>query len=293
MELSQIAVFVRVVQSGSFSAAARRLAMPKSTVSRKIAELEGQVGARLLQRTTRKLGLTDAGRLFYEHALRITAEVEEASQAIGSMQAAPRGLLRVTTPLSFGMLGPIVGQYLRDHAEVQVEMVCTDRRVDLVEERFDVAIRAGPLADSSLVARPLGSMKRVVVAAPGYCKQHGTPRTPAELEKHAGIVFGAGVAPGVWTLESGGKRADVRIPPRFTVNDLDIMRGVALAGIGIAFMAAFACAADIRKGRLRHLVPDWCSATMPVHAVYPTARHLSPKVAAFIELLRAQLALDL
>jgi DNA-binding transcriptional LysR family regulator len=294
MELNQIQVFLRVVQTGSFSAAARQLSTPKSTISRRISELEQQVGARLLQRTTRKLGLTDAGRIFHEHAVRIVAEVEEASHAIGRTQAAPRGLLRVTAPLSFGMLGPIVAEYLRAYPDVEVEMVCTDRRVDLVEERFDVAVRAGRLADSSLVARPLGAMKRVVVAAPGYCKEHGTPRTPADLAKHAGIVFGAGATPvDVWSLESGGKHAEVRVKPRLAVNDFEIMRAAALGGVGIALIAEFVCAEDVRRGRLRHVIPAWCSAETPVHALYPTARHLSPKVAAFVELVRERLQLRL
>jgi DNA-binding transcriptional LysR family regulator len=293
MDLGQIASFVKVVQSGSFSAAARQLGMPKSTVSRRVSELEDQVGARLLQRTTRTLSLTDAGRLFYEHALRIVAEVEEASQAVGRMQASPRGLLRVTAPLSFGVLGPIVAAFLDEHPEVQVELVCTDRQVDLVEERFDVAIRAGRLADSSLVARSLGTIKRVLVATPSYCKEHGTPKAPAELERHACIVFGAGTAPNVWTLEAGGKVAEVRVVPRLMVNDFEIMRAAALAGVGIAWMAEFACAEDLRKGRLRHVLPEWCAAEAPLHAVYPTSRHLSPKVAAFIDLVRERLRLHL
>jgi DNA-binding transcriptional LysR family regulator len=291
LELAGIRVFLHVVQSGSFSAAARQLAMPKSTVSRKISELEAHVGARLLQRTTRKLGLTDVGRIFYEHAVRIAAEVDEAAQAVGQMQAAPRGLLRVTAPLSFGMLGPIVAEYLRKHAEVQVELLCTDRQVDLVDERFDVAIRAGKLADSSLTARAIGTIKRVLVAAPQYCKHSGTPRTPVELEQHACLVFGAGIAPNVWALESGGKCASVRVVPRLSINDPDVLRGVALAGSGIALMPEFVCAEDIKHKRLRHVLPDWCSASMPVHAVYPTARLLSPKAAAFIELMRKRFTL--
>jgi DNA-binding transcriptional LysR family regulator len=291
LELAGIRVFLHVVQSGSFSGAARQLAMPKSTVSRKISELEARVGARLLQRTTRKLGLTDVGRIFYEHAVRIAAEVDEAAQAVGQMQAAPRGLLRVTAPLSFGMLGPIVAEYLRKHAEVQVELLCTDRQVDLVEERFDVAIRAGKLADSSLTARVIGTIKRVLVAAPQYCKHRGTPRTPAELEQHACLVFGAGTAPNVWTLESGGKSASVHVVPRLSINDPEVLRGVALAGSGIALMPEFVCAEDIKQKLLRRVLPDWCSASMPVHAVYPTARLLSPKAAAFIELMRKRFTL--
>lgn len=291
MELSEITVFLRVVQSGSFSAAARQLAMPKSTVSRKIAELEEHVGSRLLQRTTRTLSLTDAGRIFYEHAMRIAAEVQSAKDAVGRMQAAPRGLLRVTAPLSFGMLGSIVAEYLRKHPAVQIELLCSDRRVDIVDERFDVAIRAGHLADSSLTARSLGSIKRVLVAAPSYCKEHGTPRAPTDLAQHACIVFGAGVAPNVWTLESAGKRADVHVLPRFTTNDLDVLRGAALTGVGFALIPEFVCAEDMRAKRLRRVLPDWGSAPTPVHAVYPTARLLSPTAAAFIELVRKRLTL--
>jgi len=291
MDLSAITVFLRVIQGGSFSAAARQLAMPKSTVSRKIAELEAQVGARLLQRTTRKLGLTDVGRIFYEHAVRIVAEVDEAAQAVGRMQAAPRGLLRVTAPLAFGMLGPIVAEYLRKHEEVQLELHCTDRTVDIVDERFDIAIRAGRLADSSLTARTLGSIKRVLIAAPGYCRAHGTPRAPADLAEHVCLVFGAGAAPDVWTLESGGKRAEVRVTPRLTLNDPEVLRGATLAGVGIALLPEFVCAEDIRAKRLRHVLPDWGSAATPVHAVYPTARLLSPAAAAFIELVRQRFTL--
>src|SRR5438067_3304143 len=222
IDLNELVVFARVVQAGSFTAAARTLGLPKSTVSRKVSELEERLGARLLHRTTRKLGLTDAGRAYYERSARIVAEVEEAEQAVGRLQAEPRGLLRVSAPLSFApLLGPLVTGYLQRHPGVQVELWCGDRAVDLVEERFDVAIRVGPLADSGLVARSLGTMARVLVAAPGYCKREGTPRAPAALADHACIVFGAGR---VWTLVAGGKQAEVRVPARLTVNDLEIAR---------------------------------------------------------------------
>jgi DNA-binding transcriptional LysR family regulator len=293
MDLNEILVFARVVDSGSFSAAARLLEMPKSTVSRKVAELEERIGARLLHRTTRKLGLTDAGRIYYEHSARIVAELEEAEEAVGRMQSAPRGLLRVTAPLSFSMLGPIVAEYLRRHPDVQVELLCSDRRVDLVEERFDVAIRAGQLADSSLVARPLGTIRRVLVASPAYLEREGSPRAPAELAKRACISFGAGAAPNVWLLQSGDKKAEVRVAPRLVVNDLEMLREVARAGLGIAWIPEFACFEDLQSGRLRQLLPAWVSAETPVQALYPTARYLSPKIAAFLELVRAQLTLAL
>ena len=285
MDLNEILVFARVVQTGSFSAAARLLEMPKSTVSRKVSELEDRVGARLIHRTTRKLGLTDAGRIYYEHSARIVAEVEEADQAVGRMQATPRGLLRVTAPLSFSMLGPVVSEYLTRHAEVRVELMCTDRTVDLVEEGYDVAIRAGALGDSSLVARSLGALKRVIVAAPGYCKKAGTPKVPADLGRHQCISFGSGAAPNAWILFNGDERAEVHVTPRLTVNDFELMLDAARAGVGVAAMPWFIAEADVTAGRLKRVLPEWASAAAPVHALYPTARHLSPKVATFIALV--------
>lgn len=291
MDLNQMAVFVRVVQAGSFSAAARQLGMPKSTLSRKVSELEERLGSRLLQRTTRKLGLTDAGRIYFDHAARIVAEVQIAEDAVATLQASPRGLLRVTAPLSFVVLPPIITAFAKKYPEVQLDIVCSDRRVDLVDENFDVGIRTGTLSDSSLVARTLGTFKRVVVAAPHYCKENGTPKSPADLEKHVCITFGAGISPNTWVLGAGDERVEIRVTPRLTANDFDILRTAALDGLGIAFLPEFACAEDVRKKRLLHVLPDWCSAETSVSAVYPTARHLSPKVSAFIDILRAQVDL--
>jgi DNA-binding transcriptional LysR family regulator len=289
-DLNEILVFTRVVQAGSFTAAARALAMPKSTVSRKVAELEDRLGLRLLQRTTRRLGLTDAGRLYFERSARLVADMEEAEQAVSQLHAVPRGLLRVTAPLSFGMLGPMVAAFLKRYPDVQLDMVCTDRRVDLVEEGFDVAIRAGPLEDSTLVARSLGVLKRVLVASPAYLRRRGTPRAPSDLVGHACINFGAGHAPGVWVLHAGDRKAEVRVSPRYSVNELELMVEAARAGIGIAAIAEFVATDDLRAGRLRQVLTDWSSAETPIHAVYPTARHLSPVVTAFVDLVRDRFA---
>jgi DNA-binding transcriptional LysR family regulator len=285
-ELDGVLVFTRVVQAGSFTGAARLLDMPKSSISRKVSELEDRVGARLIQRTTRKLGLTDAGRAYYEHSARIVAELEEADRAVHRMQASPRGLLRVTAPLSFPTLGPIVAELLQVHPDLQVELRCTDRRVDLVEEGFDVAIRTGALDDSTLIARSLGRLKRVLVAAPGYCSAHGTPRAPADLAAHATLAFDGGPAPTTWTLLHGERRVDVRVTPRLAINDFEMLLDSARAGLGIAWLPEFVVAEDLRARRLRRVLPRWCSAEAPVHALYPTARHLSPKVAAFLALLQ-------
>lgn len=290
MDLNELLVFTRVVQTGSFTGAAKLLGMPKSSVSRKVSELEDRVGARLLQRTTRKLGLTDAGRIYFDRSARIVAEIEEAEHAVGRTQAEPRGLLRVTAPLSFTVLGPVVADYLRRYPEVQVDLVCTDRRVDLVEEGFDMAVRAGPLDDSTLVARRIGEGKRVLVASPSYLKRHGTPRVPEDLEKHVCIVFGAGAAPNLWKLRSGNENVEIRVTARFTVNDPDIVIDVARAGAGIAAAPAFTFTEDFAAGKLREVLPAWSLPSAPLHVLFPTARHLSPKVSVFADLVMKSLA---
>lgn len=284
-DLNQLLVFVRVVQLGSLSEAARRLELPKSTVSRRLADLEARIGERLVQRTTRKLAVTEAGRVLFERVAPAMSEIEEAEGALAGMHGTPRGLLRVAAPMSVRALGPIVAEFLRRHPGVEVEMVCSDRRVDLVEERFDVAIRAGALVDSSLVARRLGSARSMLVASPAYRKRSGLPKTPAELAAHACIAFGGGAAPRVWTLDAAGKRVEVRVRPRLTVNDLELVREAALGGAGIASLPQMLCADDLRKGRLVHLLAEWSSPEVPVHALYPTRRQLAPKVIAFVDLL--------
>lgn len=283
MDLNELLIFARVAQAGSFSAAARALGLPKSTVSRKVAVLEERLGARLLQRTTRRVSLTDAGRAYQQHCARILAAVEEGERAVSHMQEAPRGLLRVTAPVTFAYLWPILAEYLERHPAVQADLVHTDRRVDLVEEGFDVAIRAGHLADSSLIARRLGTEWRVAVASPAYLQRHGAPAQPAALADHDGIAFGAERTH--WRLERGPQRVAIPMAPRLVVNDFHGLREAALAGLGIALIPVHVASDDLRAGRLQRVLPDWRSPQTPIHAVYPSNRFLAPKVAAFLDLL--------
>jgi DNA-binding transcriptional LysR family regulator len=286
VDLNELLVFARVVQGGSLTAAASALGMPKSTVSRKLAELEARLGARLLQRTTRTLSLTDVGRAYYEHCARVLAEVEEAEQAITRLQATPRGALRVTAPLAFNLLGPVVSTFLERYPEVELELVCTDRRVDLVEERFDVGIRAGPMADSSLVSRRLGALCRVLVAAPSLLKRVGVLRGPTELEHHDCLVFGAATEGTQWKLSHGSEQVELHVRARLVVNDYELLQQAARAGSGFALLPEWACAGDLKTGTLKRVLPDWSTPEIPVHAVYPNARHLSPKTLAFLEVLK-------
>ncbi len=288
MDLNEAAVLVRVVQGGSFTKAAQSLGLPKSTVSRRVAELEARVGVRLLQRTTRKLSLTDSGRLYYEHAARALAELEHAERSVAELGATPRGTLRLTTPLAFSLLGPLLAEYLRRYPEVSVELYASDRRVDLVAERFDLALRAGPARDSSLVARRLGAVRRVLVAAPKLAQKLRL-RAPADLTREHCLVF----APDghEWTLTSGNKTLRVQVTPRLTVNDYDMLSSVARAGYGVALLPEYQCSSEVEAGALRRVLPAWSAPEVPVYALYPSARHLSPSVRALLELLREGLGL--
>src|SRR5260370_145306 len=206
MDLNEMLVFARVVQAGSFTTAAAALGMPKSTVSRKVSELEERLKARLLQRTTRKLSLTDVGRTYYDYCARIVGEIEDAERAVSRLSEAPRGILRVTAPINVSFLGPIVADYVKRYPEVRLELFCTARTVDLVEERFDLGIRAGILADSTLIAKSLGQVTWFLAATPAYLKKRGRPRSPDDLKRHDAAAVGAGtdavIGAGSRTLES-------------------------------------------------------------------------------------------
>jgi len=287
LDLNDVLTFARVVRAGSFTAAARELGVQKSSVSRRVSALEEHLGARLLQRTTRALRLTDEGRVFYDHCQRALAELQDAEEALGGMGARPRGLLRITAPLSFGFLGPIVAAFLQRWPEVEIELVCTDRVVDLVEEGFDVAIRAGKLPDSSLIARRVGSLPRFLVASPSYLRRRRTPRTPADLAAHDCVSFGARRSP--WLLQSEGASIEVAVASRLLVNDYDLLRQTIVAGLGIGLLPEPDCVQPLADGRLKRVLPAWTGVETPIHAVYPSLRHLSSKVKAFIDHLQVEM----
>lgn len=288
MDLNQLVVFARVVEAGSFIAASRALGIPKSTVSRKIADLEDRLDTRLLQRTTRTLSLTDAGRLFYDHCARIASEVESAQLAVTSLKETPRGLLRVTCGPNASYLAPIVRDYLQRYPEVRLELVTTARSVDLVEERFDVGIRAGRLPDSSLIAKSLGVAAWFLVASPAYLKRRGRPRTPADLAKHHVVHF-LGSDRVTLQLRRGDDHAEVAVSPRLVVNELDLLHPAVLGGLGIALLPAYQCVDDLRARRLERVLHGWEPPPTPIQLVYPSTRHVSPTVKSFIEHVQARM----
>jgi DNA-binding transcriptional LysR family regulator len=289
MDLNEIAVFTKVVQAGSFTAAAKVLGMPKSTVSRKVSELEDRLDTRLLQRTTRKLSLTDAGRTYYDYGVRIVLELEAAESAVGSLHDKPRGLLRITVGTNAQWIGELIAAYMRENPDVQLEVFATGRRVDLVEERFDVAIRAGALADSSLVARRLGNASWFVAASPAYLKNRKRPREPDDLAAHACLLFGPGPTAPPIQLESGDRTVSVTVTPRLLATDFDLVYAAAIAGLGIAVLPAFRCVEELRTGKLVRVLRDWQPPAIPMHVVYPTARHLSAKVKSFVDFLQQRM----
>ncbi len=284
-------IFVAVVDAGGFSRAARTLAVPKSFVSRKVASLEDHLGVRLLHRTTRSLSLTEAGREFHEQAARIVAIATEAERTITGMRETPSGLLRITAPVEFGIafLGPVATGFLARHPEVRLDLALTDRTVDLVDESIDLALRAAPLADSSLISRPLGRFRFILVASPKYLAARGTPRRPSDLAAHDALVYGRITEKPSWTLERRGKRIRVAIKPRQTSTVLALAREAAIAGLGIAFLPSFLCAAEIRRRRLVQVLESYLPAEREIHVVYPARRHLAAKTRAFLDYLREKM----
>jgi DNA-binding transcriptional LysR family regulator len=282
-----MAVFARVVEAGGFTVAAQTLGVSKSTVSQHVARLEERLGARLLQRTTRRLALTEVGAAFYERCARIVAEAEEAELAVTRMQSVPRGTLRITAALGFGglYLSPVVASFMVRWPELHVELSLSDRRVDLVEEGFDLAFRVGVLQDSSLIAKRLGSSRRVAAASPEYLARRGTPGHPSELGSHDCLLYSYEATGETWTFRKTAGGADVSVPVRGRLrsNNGDVLREGARAGLGICLLPSFFVADDIRQGRLQALLCNWTPPEGGVHALYPSSRHLSAKVRMFVD----------
>ncbi len=292
-DLNAAFVLVRVVQEGSFRSAARALGMPKTTVSRKVAELEEQLGVQLLQRTTRTLALTDAGAAFVEEAEGAIARLEAAEAAVTELQREPRGKLRVTTtvPLGQAFLAPIVVEFLEAYPSVEVMLHLTDRPVDLVAERFDVALRTGALADSTLMARLVVSGGFRVVASATYLAEHGTPKTPSELTGHSCVRFtklGSAVRT-TWPFGKGKRAVEVPVSGRFVSDDFVSLRTAAERGLGIARLPAIIVHESLREGRLVSLLDAHAAPSTPMHLVYVGGRHLPSRTRAFIDFVHRRL----
>jgi len=280
-------MFVEVAATGSYSIAADRLDLSKSTVSKHVAALEDRLRLRLFNRSTRRLSLTESGAIYRERCLRVLEAVEEADRSVSHLASAPHGRLKVAAPLSFGLgqLSPLIPLFLDRHPEIEVELVLDDRRVDLVAEGYDVAIRIGRLDDSSLIARRLAASPLRCVAAPAYLAARPEPTHPAELAGLDCLRYSYGRSPNEWSFERGGEVVRVRVDGRLVANNGEVLRDAAEAGRGVAYLPLFLLGERLEEGRLVTLFDDWSTLEVVVHAVFPETRHLPPKLRAFLDFL--------
>ena len=285
--LTTLTVFTRIVETGSFTAAAEQMGLSRAAVSKHLMALEDRLGVRLLNRTTSRCSLTEAGQAFYERGRQILGDLEEAEREAGQTGSKPRGLLKVNAPMTFGTmhLAPALPAYLATFPEVSVDMTLNDRVVDLLEEGFDVAVRIGRLADSSLVARRLAPCRLIVTAAPDYLARRGTPRTPQELGLHE--CLGYAYAPGrdAWEFIGPDGPMTVRVKGALRVNNGEALASAAVAGLGILLSPTFIVSDDLAARRLVTILDGWAVPQRGIYAVWPQGRHLSAKVRTFVDFL--------
>lgn len=283
-------IFCQVIDSGSFTAAADQLGLSKQFVSRRVMQLEERLGVRLLNRSTRRLDVTPLGQSYYDSAMRLLNDVEQMEQSIAGQTTEPRGTLRLSAPLSFAMahLGYLLPLFLQRYSEIAVEVDLTDRPVDLLSEGYDLALRIGVLEDSTLIARRIALIDRVYCASPAYLAERGTPLKPEDLHAHECLPYGHGRQV-QWRFEGQGKPLTLNVSGRMRVNNGELLRDAAIAGIGITYLPTFIVGAALEDGRLVRVLDEFRSAPLALSAVYPQHRQRSPAVQALIEFLRERL----
>lgn len=291
--LNDIAVFIQVVKSGSFTLAAERLGISKSVVSKYVTRLENGLGARLLNRSTRRMSLTEVGQGFFLKCKGGLEEIEGAEAEVTRLQEAPRGKLRINVPMSFGILhiSPLLPEFQANYPEVSVDMVLEDRHVDLIDEGVDLAIRIAEMPDSSLVARRLGPCRHVVCAAPGYLERKGVPRRPEDLQYHNAISYKYHDSPTLWRfIAPDGGLISVPVSGSIQTNNSLALKQVLLAGGGITLTPTFVVGDDLQTGKLRAVLGRYRTNEVSIYAVYPQRHHLSPKVRAFVDFLAQRIS---
>jgi DNA-binding transcriptional LysR family regulator len=287
--LREMELFVRVVETGSFSAAARDLKLGQPGISKAIAGLEERLGIRLLVRSTRQLSPTEAGTAFYERALRAIAEANEADAAAQGAGGGLEGRLRICSPVTFARLHliPKLGAFLDAHPKLRLELVMDDRLIDLVAENIDAALRLGALPDSSLRARKLAQADRLVVATPGYLAKRGTPSSPIDLQEHDGIIYGQSSGGQDWVFRRGTSETSIRLRTRLTLSAAEGVREAVLAGQGFAITSRWMFAPELASGMVAPILEDWTLPAMELWVIYPSGRLTSTKARAFVKWFEA------
>ena len=286
-KLQAMEVFVNVVDSGGFTRAADQMQLPKATVSTLIQSLEASLAVKLLHRTTRHVSVTADGAAYYERCLRILSDVRDAEESLSRTRLSPSGRLRVDVPtgLAASVLVPALPDFFTRYPDIQMEMGCSDRAVDLVEEGVDCAVRAGQLVDSSLIARRVGILHFVTCATPSYLDRYGRPAHPDELTRHLCVNYFSSKTGKIvdWDFSRGAERVQVALPGNIALNDTTAYTAAGLAGLGIVQMPNFLLEPLLADGSFEQVLPEWSSDSIPVHLVYPQNRHLSAKVRVFVE----------
>lgn len=292
--LSGMAVFTKVAERESFTAAARDLKLSKSAVSKQIARLEDRLGVQLIHRTTRRLHLTEVGRAFYERAKRVVEEAEEAEQAISTMHGDLRGTLRINSPLSYGIrkISPLLPQFMAQHPELKIDISFNDRQIDLIEDGFDIGVRIAKLTDSSLIARKLGTTNLVVVASPDYWKKHGKPQHPADLSNHNCMLYDYRVNPNEWVFKGPDGPFALQVDGTFRTNNGEALTCAATFGMGVYYVPTFLVDDLIQSGKLETVLDSFMTEGIGIHVVWPQNRHLSAKVRRFVDFLVENLSTE-
>lgn len=288
-ELEEIRVFVQLVESQSATKAAERMDVAVSAISRRMKDLETRLGVQLVRRTTRRMNLTDSGTLYYRYCRQILDDIDEARQAVTSTKKELSGSLKIATPLTFGAshMAPAIAAFVHSHPEIMIDVDMSDRRVDLIEEGFDLAIRVGELEDSTLIAKRLAPVNHVVCASPDYLNTHGIPTTPDELKDLPALCYSHLKNPDSWQYTTpSGDKGTVKVGVRMQSNNGDALREAAVAGLGLLCEPTFIVHSAVEKGLLKPVLTDYKWYGMNVYAIYPQTRHLSSKVRAFIDFLR-------
>lgn len=284
MDLNEISIFIKVVELGSFIGAANALNIPKSTISAKVSSLEERLGVTLIQRTTRKLHITDVGHEYYQQCLKAIQQIAEAEKQVTQDQSIPSGLLRLSTTVEIGtsILPRIILEFKKKFPKIELDIILTDRHVDFVAERIDLAIRIGELKDSSLIAKKLGTIHFAPFASSKYLKNYPEIKTPQDIEKHDVIVFTP--IGNKWSLFSENNSQTIRVNSSTQINDITFIKSLALSGLGICLLPTFTCYPEVKSGKLIRVLKKWRSDEKAVHFIYPAHKFISPKTRAFIDL---------